>query len=79
VGSGNPVSAARAIASLPAPWRAMLRDALVRLDVAAVQRVVGEIEEHSSEVPVALRNLVTDYRFGELLRIVDRLESTSPP
>lgn len=76
VGSGNPVSAARAIASLPAPWRAMLRDALVRLDVAAVQRVVGEIEERGSEVPDALRNLVTDYRYGQLLRIVDGLEST---
>jgi signal transduction histidine kinase/ActR/RegA family two-component response regulator len=74
-GSGGPAAERRAIASLPAPLRAMLYSALVQLDVAEVQRALDEIGEIDRDAADTLRGSAANYRYGRLLRLIDNLES----
>jgi signal transduction histidine kinase/ligand-binding sensor domain-containing protein/CheY-like chemotaxis protein len=76
-GNGSPSAVARSLASLPVPLRARLRKALTQLDVAAIQRVLDEIGGTNSDASDTLRALTANYQYGQLLRIIDNVDSRS--
>jgi signal transduction histidine kinase/DNA-binding NarL/FixJ family response regulator len=64
----------KAISSLPAEVRGNLRTAAAELDVAAVQTVLEEIARFDGDAAKALRKLTANYRYGQLLRIIDSVD-----
>jgi len=73
--NGGAEAVAQALASLPAPVRARLRRALEQLDVAAVQGVLDEIRGLNGDASDTLRALTANYQYGQLLHIIDDVES----
>ena len=77
--NGGVEAVAQALGSLPGSLRARLRSALAQLDVAAVQGVVDEIEGLDGDVSNTLRALTANYQYGQLLHIIDDVDSVSSP
>jgi signal transduction histidine kinase/ligand-binding sensor domain-containing protein/CheY-like chemotaxis protein len=74
-GSAGAAAVAAMVASLPPPLRAKLRNALIELDVETVQLVLDVIGDLSSDASETLRTLTTNYQYGDLLRIIEKVES----
>jgi CheY-like chemotaxis protein len=69
---------AAVLVSLPVPLRAKLRNALAQLDVATVQAVLDEIGRRDSDGADTLRALTANYQYGDLLRLIEDLDSKIP-
>lgn len=75
--SSGPAAVTRALASLPAQLRAKFRIAVAELNVAAIQSVLDEMAKVNSDVPETLRPLTVNFQYGQLLRIIESIESAS--
>jgi len=73
--SGGRAAVANVLVSLPAASRAKLRSAIAALDVAGIQSVLDGIAGLNREGSETLRALAANYQYGQLLRIIDDVES----